>query len=70
MALNQAAIEQQIGQLIDSTTDIALEQAKLEFKRQLAQIIVTAIQSATVNAGIPVTTSGGAGVTTGPGSLS
>lgn len=48
MALVQATIEAQIGVLLDSTSSLELEQAKQQFKTQLAALIVAAIQSATV----------------------
>lgn len=58
MSLSKEAIENSIGQLLDST-NTELEQSKTSFKSGLADIIIAAIQSATLT--IP----GGAIVTVG-----
>lgn len=69
--LNTDSIKQQVKQLISDTNDskISVEQANEKLANGLASIIVNAIKSATVRveAGIPVSTSGGAGTTTGLG---
>lgn len=48
MALVSATIEQQIDQLLTSTAGMELEQAKVQFRKQLTQIIIDAIKSATI----------------------
>lgn len=48
MALNQGTIEAQIEALLTSTAGMELTEAKAEFKKQLTQIIISAIQSATI----------------------
>lgn len=70
MPVNPATIEQQVNALIDQTKVLSPEKSQQAFASGLANIIVTAIKSATVNPGIPVTTTGGSGATNGPGSLS
>jgi hypothetical protein len=69
--LNPANIRNQVGQLLTDTNDskISVEQANEKFINGLTDIIINAIKSATVKVdpGIPVSTSGGAGTTTGPG---
>jgi hypothetical protein len=44
----KSQIEAQIGLLLDSTASLSLEEAKSEFKSQLAELIVDAIKSATI----------------------
>lgn len=58
MALNEILIEEQIGELIDSTTTLELEESKAKFKKDLASIIVNAIKSAqlTIPSGAIITT--------------
>lgn len=75
MALIPQTIEEQIGALLDSTAQLELEESKTQFKNGLAQIIIAAIQSATVT--IPpgaIITTGSAVTQTNPapalGSLS
>lgn len=66
-----AVIKQGIASLINSTSQMDPEQAKEQFAQGLADIIESAIKSATVtvNAGIPVSAPppSGIGATTGPG---
>ncbi len=68
MPLAPQTIEAQIGALLDSTANLELATAKSEFKSQLTQIIVAAIESATVTipiGAVIVLTSGSATTQTG-----
>jgi hypothetical protein len=71
MALNVSAIENGIKAVIESSenVDLSVSQAKDKFAIDLANVIMQAILSATVTVqpGIAVSTSGGAGSTTGLG---
>jgi hypothetical protein len=69
MALSKAVIQGEISKIIDQTDKLDRAKAQEQFASKLADAIINAIKSATVTVqpGIPVSTSGGAGLTTGPG---
>lgn len=48
MAIVQATIETQIEKLLQDTEKLSPDEAKVQFKKQLAAIIATAISSATI----------------------
>lgn len=72
MAIISTTIKTQIDQLINTTKVLEQAQSQEAFAQGLADIIVAAILSATVNPGIPVQVviPAGTGATTGPGTLS
>lgn len=69
MPIINAAIKTQVNALIEQTKALEQAQSQDAFAQGLADIIETALKSATVNVlpGIPVTTNTGAGATVGPG---
>lgn len=69
MPIVEQTIKAQISQLLQATEGGDVDQAKEQFATQLASIIATAIRSATVTVqpGIAVATTGGAGSTVAPG---
>jgi hypothetical protein len=69
MAIVKAVIQAEINKLINETKGLEQEQAQTQFASKLADVIVNALKSAvvTVQPGIAVSTSGGAGATTAPG---
>ena len=69
MPIVNGIIKAEILQLLNDTANLELERAKDEFAQKLANVVENAIKSATVTVqpGIPVATTGGAGSTTGPG---
>lgn len=69
MPIINATIKTQIVGLLNETKVLEQEQAADVFAQRLADLIENALKSATVTiqAGIPVSTTGGAGATTGPG---
>lgn len=73
MALNEKTISTQIYNFMkksSATTQKDPDKAMKEFADNLASVIATAIKSATVQPGIPVTVAGPlTGATTGPGTL-
>lgn len=46
--LNSELIGSQVEDLLNSTAGLELEAAKLEFKKQLTELIINAIKSATI----------------------
>jgi hypothetical protein len=68
MALVEAALKSKPLNLFDSMNETPMSNA--DYAEKLAGIINDHIKTAVVNPGIPVSTSGGGGATTGPGSLS
>lgn len=69
MTVVKETIQTQINSLIDNTKDLEQKESQAAFASGLADIVKNAILSATVTvqAGIPVATSGGAGATSAPG---
>jgi hypothetical protein len=67
----EVTIKQQIAAMLENTAGGDLEAAKQQFATDLAQIIATAIRSATVTVqpgiAVQVAVPAGTGVTTGPG---
>jgi hypothetical protein len=68
MALVEAALKVKLLNLFDSMDESPVSNA--DYAANLAKIINDHIKTASVNSGIPVSTSGGDGATTGPGALS
>jgi len=68
MALVEATLKASLLTLFKSMKKT--EMSEEDYAANLAKIITDHIKTATVNPGIPVSTSGGAGSTSGPGSLS
>lgn len=69
MPISNSDIREQVNALINNTKGLEQSKAQEEFARGLANIIESALKSATVTIqpGIPVSTSGGPGTTTGSG---
>jgi hypothetical protein len=68
MALVEAALKTNLLDLFNSMKQAPMSEA--DYAAALAKIITDHIKTAVINPGIPVSTSGGGGSTTGPGSLS
>ncbi|MDR0455387.1 MAG: hypothetical protein LBH20_01720 [Treponema sp.] len=68
MALVEATLKANLLTLFDTMKKT--EMSEEDYAANFAKIIYDHIKTATVNPGIPVATSGGAGSTSGPGSLS
>lgn len=70
MAIVEKTISDSILAFLNKNTiEEDLEKAKKAFADDLAKVVVDAIKSAEVKAGIPVSTTGGSGSTTGTGTL-
>jgi hypothetical protein len=68
MALVEATLKTNLLDLFNAMKQATVSDA--DYAAKLAKIITDHIKTADVNPGIPVSTSGGGGSTTGPGSLS
>jgi hypothetical protein len=68
MPLIEATLKTNLLTLFNTMKKTAMSEE--DYAVNLAKIITDHIKTATVNPGIPVATSGGAGSTSGPGSLS
>jgi hypothetical protein len=68
MALEEDTLKNNLLSLFNAMKAAPMSEA--DYAAKLAKIINDHIKTADVNPGIPVSTSGGGGSTTGPGSLS
>lgn len=70
MPLVKETVKLQLKAMFAEMSQYSEEDAQDKAADKLAEIIVNTIKTATVNPGIPVATSAGAGATSGPGTLS